>query len=166
MRMADQASVIVPTKSSSNVGCGEERTASFAGIRHVSRQMRFATLSTSYGRFVAMAGTMINTADHQRPLRKPLTDSAVLSAQPGGIPSVTLDSGGVGLCPRMLPERGQSPVFNRACVGLMPKRSLNFRLKCEALLNPQEKAISVTCLCAERGSSSSRRQRSRRWSQT
>jgi formylglycine-generating enzyme required for sulfatase activity len=44
----------------SDVGCGEERTASFARIRPVARPMRFAALSTSYRRWVAMAETLIN----------------------------------------------------------------------------------------------------------
>ncbi len=36
------------------VGCGEERTASFAGDDHPTRPMRFAALSTSYANLGAM----------------------------------------------------------------------------------------------------------------
>jgi hypothetical protein len=50
--------VIVPTQMSSNVGCGEERTASLARTCPVARLMYFEALSTSYGRWVAMAKTM------------------------------------------------------------------------------------------------------------
>jgi hypothetical protein len=52
--------LIVPTPSSSNVGCGEARTASFARTRLISRPRRFAAFSTSYVRWVAMAETMTN----------------------------------------------------------------------------------------------------------
>jgi hypothetical protein len=56
------AMVIVPTPLSSNVGWGEERTASFARTHRVTQPMRFVALSTSYVRGVAMAETLTNAS--------------------------------------------------------------------------------------------------------